>query len=128
MRPTDLPPAEHFSFATGVTAIVCTSGRRAAPVPCCACGQESARLCDYATGNGETCSAPLCDRHTTRDGERDLCPTHRALEALEARVDAEQAPVAFVAPAGRRTWCGPKRARVPEEQLGLPLALQGTKR
>lgn len=113
-------PCEPINFGNGVTGIVCTA--KARKVPCCVCGERSTRLCDYATGKGTTCSAPLCERHRTIDGERDLCPSHRALEVDHARVDAEQAPVA---PVGR-TSCGSKRGRVPEEQLGL--ALGGPKR
>lgn len=58
---------------------------------CVACGRLSTRLCDFKLGikrgvsksghpwqRVETCSAPICAKHTTRlPGDKDACPEHR---------------------------------------------------
>lgn len=69
----------------GMTVIVCARGDRR---QACRCGRPSTRLCDWplrGKAEGRTCSAPLCDRCTSRRGEVDHCPAHAKMAAREAR-------------------------------------------
>jgi hypothetical protein len=64
----------------GVTAIVCTRGRRRR---CAHCGGPASKLCDFPlvlAGRPATCDLPLC-RHcsTPIPGDRDLCRTHEPI-------------------------------------------------
>lgn len=61
----------------GVTAIVCSRGRRGGSPPTCRwCTAPSSRLCD-APVKGRTCDAPMCRVHATAIGQgRDMCPDH----------------------------------------------------
>lgn len=68
-------PCTPVPMPGGGVAIVCTKKER--KVPCVVCGEPSTRLCDHMPpGRKRSCAAALCDRHTKRDGEHDLCPTH----------------------------------------------------
>lgn len=62
----------------GAIAIVCSrGGRRLKAEPCSVCGKAAGRLCDFPTGKGRTCDAPLCSSCSTKlSGDRDLCPDH----------------------------------------------------
>lgn len=46
---------------------------------CKFCQVEFARkLCDFDTGRGKTCDAPMCDKCATEVGtDRDYCPDHK---------------------------------------------------
>ncbi len=49
-------------------------------VPCSRCHHPADYLCDYPTGKGKTCDAPLCGEHAIRQSGRDVdfCPSHHA--------------------------------------------------
>lgn len=69
-------PCQHVRFADGTSAILC-GGRQ--PVKKCRCGAKATKLCDWKTGNGKTCDAPLCASCSTAPApEKDLCPEHAA--------------------------------------------------
>ena len=69
---------EHVHLSGGMSAIVCSSGRRP---KCSGCGRPAGLLCDWKTPgirNG-TCDAPVCERCSTKPASnKDLCPTHAA--------------------------------------------------
>lgn len=45
----------------------------------CGSGQKAGLLCDWRTGEGQTCDAPICEGCTTSPApDKDLCPTHAA--------------------------------------------------
>lgn len=88
---------------------ICSS----APAPgCIVCKAPSTRLCDGPDPEDvdNVCSAALCDRHTSRVGEHDLCPKH----AAAARGEAFFAP-----PAAILVRRGRGGRSMPREQLGL---------
>jgi hypothetical protein len=59
----------------GVTGIVC--GPRTKKRPCITCGKPAGLLCDAPLGTGKkTCSAPMCDEHSTNIGGKDFCHRH----------------------------------------------------
>jgi hypothetical protein len=63
-----------YKSSSGVTAIVCGSGRRK-PCQFCKTGVVT-KLCDHPVRNG-TCDAPMYDRCATNIGsEMDYCPPH----------------------------------------------------
>lgn len=65
-------------------------GRRKGPAPCVAqvwvskvsqrrCAGISAYLCDWPTGDGKTCDAPLCEAHAHQVGKnKHYCQGHYA--------------------------------------------------
>lgn len=70
-------PCSHVKLPGGLSAIVCTSGRRQR----CACGQLSTRLCDWKVPEkaSGTCDRPLCATCTHVPApDKDLCPAHAA--------------------------------------------------
>lgn len=63
----------HVSIG-GHSMIVCGKTRIHA---CSACKEPAVAMCDWKTGAGRTCDAPLCSQHTTKPSARkDLCPGH----------------------------------------------------
>jgi hypothetical protein len=48
-----------------VRVISCTRGQRRKPPKCRWCGLDGKLLCDRDIGEGQTCSAPFCERHGT---------------------------------------------------------------
>ncbi len=86
---------KHINLGGGVTAIACSRGARRER---CKCGSGFvSRLCDFelrGSKAGQTCSAKLCDRCSSRPAgtELDYCPAHaRLLEGW--RTIAEMAEV-----------------------------------
>lgn len=76
----------------GTTGIVC--GPRTKKRPCITCGKPAGLLCDAPLGTGKkTCSAPMCDEHTTKIGGKDFC--HRHME--------QAVPMAAPAPAPKQS-------------------------
>lgn len=71
----------------GAPLMVCTPlpgggfacGPRRRPKSCgCGSGRAANLLCDWKTGPGKTCDAPLCPRCTFSPApDKDLCPDHR---------------------------------------------------
>ena len=62
----------------GITAIVCSRGRR--PI-ICKCGSRGSKLCDFPIGEGKTCDRPLCDRHAVVISPGvDYCQIHANME------------------------------------------------
>jgi hypothetical protein len=60
-----------------ITAFVC-GGRRNQFKPCATCSHLATKLCDFPTGNGKTCDAPICDGCATEVGMGiDYCPKHK---------------------------------------------------
>jgi hypothetical protein len=48
--------------------------------PCGECGSPSDYLCDFPTGDGNTCDIPLCGFHSCEVGEdKHFCPIHTAM-------------------------------------------------
>lgn len=79
-------PSNPAGLPDGVTAVVCTRGRKRRR--CVYCEAWSTRLCDYPfTGPkaGKTCDAAMCDRHTHRINELDYCRAHKEALQLQGR-------------------------------------------
>jgi hypothetical protein len=84
---------ETIKLPGGITAIMCSRGRR--PKPCCVpfCGRESVALCDYQVernGKPATCDAPMCERHRhtiaqTDEDSVDWCEGHFNHEQRQAK-------------------------------------------
>lgn len=77
-------PCSHVKLPGGVSAIVCTSGRRKR----CACGKPSTRLCDWKVPGKKsgTCDQPICAGCTHVPApDKDLCPKHAAEWKARAR-------------------------------------------
>jgi hypothetical protein len=54
---------------------VCRQARR--KPKCKGCGAAAERLCDWKTGKGKTCDAPVCSScSVSPEPEKDLCPVH----------------------------------------------------
>jgi hypothetical protein len=90
---------ERVPMPTGGFLWLCTSP--GPPPGCIVCGEPSARLCDGPDPEDVdgVCSAALCDRHTHRRGDVDLCPRHAPTQLdLFGRAPARAA----VAPQNRR--------------------------
>ena len=96
-------PCDHIKFPDGVTAIVCTRGRRAAkPRVCGACHRARAtRLCDFPIPSKrrrktpKTCDLDICEScsktwSTAGPEALDLCPAHH--EELVKRGTLASAP------------------------------------
>ena len=76
---------KQINLGGGATAIVCTRGSDRGR---CKCGRVATRLCDFELSGrkaGQTCSAKLCEKCSTRPpaSELDYCPAHARL--LEQR-------------------------------------------
>ena len=64
----------------GGTLIICRHrGHRKA---CKVCGKTAGLLCDFPTGRGKTCDAPLCSDCVSKVGGADFCPEHPRKLAL----------------------------------------------
>jgi hypothetical protein len=65
---------------TPIGVIIACSRGKAGPKVCAFCRKPAARLCDFPTEGGGTCSKPLCwscTRQEKRNGKvRDYCPDH----------------------------------------------------
>ncbi len=72
-------PCTPLKLGDGITALVCTRGRRRR---CVHCGGPASQLCDFRVARGgkpATCDVPLCRHCSTRiPGDRDLCRPHAA--------------------------------------------------
>lgn len=66
----------HVKLPGGVSAIVCTSGRRQVK-HCTACDRVAPFLCDWKVTGGKTCDLPICAGHAEEVAEnKHLCPKH----------------------------------------------------
>ena len=79
---------EFFTDDDGrVTMIACSRGPKART--CAECRKlnrkrTGTKLCDFKTSSTTTCDEPMCAEHATSVGpDRDLCPTHRMVMAVE---------------------------------------------
>lgn len=91
-------PCTPVPLPGGITAIVCSRGRRR-PRSCAHCGKPSSKLCDFERKVPEirdgqqrlvvkTCDKPLCDACAVSVGpDRDYCPDHKAPPPPQARLD-----------------------------------------
>lgn len=70
-----------WSVVDGQAVVTCAANDTLAPPPPCSvehCEAPGTRLCDWKLGDGRTCDARLCDRHSHSPARRkDLCPAHR---------------------------------------------------
>lgn len=61
----------------GGVAIICTRGGAHRRTRCYACQAPHEALCDWPTGDGQTCDRKLCGQHRSRQGgDVDYCPEH----------------------------------------------------
>ena len=72
----------HFWCGPGVT-------------PCAECGRWAEFLCDFPTGRGTTCDAPLCDRHAIFQGMRPCQKLRVLIDEMPANEEEEDTPIHF---------------------------------
>lgn len=70
------------------------TGRRPEVCPFCIKRTHTA-LCDFPTGNGKTCDAPICDECRTHVGkDTDYCPRHR--DAVDTQKSLFSGPQSYI--------------------------------